>query len=71
MAAKFAQRHYETIAKIMQELRLYAEGNHATAVQTSEKMLRLLSDEFKRDSAAFKPDRFERACVPNANVRKR
>lgn len=71
MASKFQQRHYETIALILQELRLYAEGNHATAVQTADKARSLFTDAFARDSGVFKRDRFERACVPNANVRKR
>lgn len=71
MASKFQQWHYEAIALILQEVRLYAEGNHATAVQTVDHARRLFTDAFASDSGAFKRDRFERACVPNANVKKR
>lgn len=71
MAAKFSQRHYQAVATILQELRLYAEGNHATAVQTADKARDMFTSAFACDSGAFKRDLFVRACVPNANVKAR
>lgn len=70
MAAKFQQRHYEAIALILQDVQLYAEG-HREGWQVADKARRLFTDAFASDSGAFKRDRFERACVPNANVKKR
>jgi hypothetical protein len=67
---KFAKRHYEAIALAMQELGRYAD-NGATGKQVAAQAQRLLSDVFARDNGMFKRDRFERACVPGANVRVR
>ena len=67
---RFAKRHYEAIAQALQELGRYAD-NGASGKQVAIQAQRLLSDVFRQDNGAFKPDRFERACVPGANVRAR
>jgi hypothetical protein len=67
MRNKFAKRHYEAIAKAMQEARRRANGsNDPIAVVVDE-----LADVFAGDNGMFKRDRFKRACEPGANVRAR
>jgi methyl coenzyme M reductase alpha subunit len=64
---KFAKRHYEAIATAIQEARRRANGsNDPIAVVVDE-----LADIFAADNSRFGRDRFERACVPGANVRAR
>jgi hypothetical protein len=66
---KFAKRHYEAIATAIQEARrrIEHEGyNDGIAVVVDE-----LSWLFRSDNGQFKRDRFERACIPGANVRAR
>jgi hypothetical protein len=64
----FCKRHYEAIAQAMQDAQLNqpeeAKRGVARAVGT-------LADLFARDNDLFKRDRFERACMPGANVRAR
>jgi hypothetical protein len=62
--SRFAKRHYEAIATAIQEAAL-VPGNDVTSV------IRELGAMFKSDNSAFDRDRFERACVPGANVRAR
>jgi hypothetical protein len=63
----FHKRHYEAIALAMQEARRSVNGrNDPIAVVIEE-----LADVFARDNGMFKRERFERACVPGANVRAR
>jgi hypothetical protein len=67
MQSKFAKRHYEAIATAIQEARRRANGsNDPISVVVDE-----LGDVFAADNGMFKRDRFERACVPGANVRAR
>jgi hypothetical protein len=64
---KFAKRHYEAIATAIQEARRSVNGsNDPIGVVVDE-----LGDVFAADNGMFKRDRFERACVPGANVRAR
>jgi hypothetical protein len=64
----FAKRHYEAIATAMQE----AQGNISEEAKRGiDRAIDRLADLFRHDNASFKRDRFERACVPGANVRAR
>jgi hypothetical protein len=68
---KFAKRHYEAIALAMQSAKkdAYWRGDDAcTAINVA---IQCLADAFTADNGQFKRDRFERACVPGANVRAR
>ena len=66
----FTRRHYEAIAKVMQDLQpgqfdsLAFREQHARTVQELCRM-------FERDNAAFDRDCFMRACIPGANVKAR
>jgi hypothetical protein len=64
---KFAKRHYEAIALAMQEARRSVNGSNDPIAVVVEQ----LADVFARDNGMFKRERFERACVPGANVRGR
>ena len=68
---KFAKRHYEAIALAMQSAKkdAYFRGDEACiAINVA---IQCLADAFTADNGQFKRDRFERACVPGANVRAR
>jgi hypothetical protein len=65
----FSKRHYEKIAGTIQDCKrdiTDPSGAHAIDCVMFE-----LADMFARDNGQFKRDRFERACVPGANVRAR
>ena len=66
---KFAKRHYEAIAKALQDLALCADtpdkARHTTLA------INIFSELLARDNSQFQLGRFERACVPGANVRAR
>ena len=72
---KFAKRHYEAIALVIQNL-VYSDDE-----LTDEELCELqrrreciayeFADMFARDNGEFKRDRFICACVPGANVRAR
>lgn len=66
--AMFAKRHYEAIALVMQSAR--PNPDCAVAHQWEETRNGLM-DLFARDNPQFDCARFERACEPGANVRKR
>jgi hypothetical protein len=66
---KFAKRHYEAIAKIMQDLALCADTEDKKRHTTLA--INMFSEIFAEDNSAFQLGRFERACVPGANVRAR
>lgn len=70
MATMFQQRHFEAVADQLQELTRYAHDG-ATGVQVAEQAKRLFADLFARNNGMFDRGRFERACVPGANVRAR
>jgi hypothetical protein len=69
----FARRHYEAIATVLQE------ANPARFVSTDEPerrvqhaaTVRAIAAMFARDNSQFGYDRFERACIPGANVKAR
>lgn len=66
--AAFQQRHYEALAKLMQD----AKVQHDTDQQGGLDMLeRMLADLLARDNAKFDRDRFIRACQPGRNVKVR
>jgi hypothetical protein len=70
--SRFAKRHYEAIATVMQEAHPGAglSTDNRAVVQWSE-TCRDLAEMFARDNHAFAIIRFMRACVPGANVRTR
>lgn len=80
--SKFQQRHFEAIAEVMQEAgRLninFAHEAHSGRVEAEfsrgfdaavDYICSQLSNAFKRNYPNFDAGRFERACVPRANVR--
>ena len=67
---RFAKRHYESVAKAMQEAVPYAECKANAAVLGGvQTAIKELASMFAKDNGQFDRDRFERACVPGANVR--
>jgi hypothetical protein len=64
----FQARHFRELALALQELRRYADGNHATAAQTAQQAVKLIGDMAARSNNRFERDRFEAATVPGANV---
>ena len=64
----FAKRHYEAIARAMQEAQYNLSEDAKRGI---DRTIDRLADLFSRDNANFNRDRFERACVPGANVRAR
>lgn len=73
--SKFAKRHYEAIATVLQELREHADRASPTykagAIGQSINAEHLFADMFARDNSNFQYDRFIAACVPGANVKAR
>lgn len=65
----FNKRHYEAVAQAIQEA--IAVCNDSSQVHGAYRVAKELRNIFNRDNPAFKPDRFERACQPGANVRAR
>jgi predicted thioredoxin/glutaredoxin len=64
----FQQRHFEAIATMMQDLQPVDEPDAFLQwLQTRAALGRL----FMRENPRFDVGRFERACEPGANVRKR
>lgn len=64
----FQQRHYEALAKLMQD----AKVQHETDQQGGLDMLeRMLTEMLARDNAKFDSGRFIRACQPGRNVKAR
>jgi hypothetical protein len=61
----FHRRHYEAIAQAMQD------AIRCNGIKQMECVISILADLFAADNGEFKRDRFERACVPGANVRAR
>ncbi len=66
----FAKRHYEAIARALQEACPEPHWDANKRAQFDVTVSRLC-DAFKRDNAAFNRDRFIAACQPGANVRAR
>jgi hypothetical protein len=67
--SRFSKRHYEAIAEAMQEAKRYAINDDQH--KGIDRSISELADAFARDNESFDRDRFERACVPGANVRAR
>ena len=65
---KFAKRHYEAIASVMQECRMHIRCD---GIEQMECVVKYLADLFASDNGQFKRDRFMHACEPGANVRAR
>lgn len=73
MSSKFQQRHFEAIAQVMQNIapeRFDSTNDLERRVQHAA-TVRALVALFAADNPNFSADRFERACVPGANVRAR
>ena len=70
--SRFAKRHYEAVAEAMQEAAPDSGKNDYT-IKHDQWLSTVgeLADTFARDNGQFSRDRFERACVPGANVRAR
>ena len=66
---RFQKRHYEAIAKIMQDLALCADTEDKRRHTTLA--INMFSEIFAEDNSAFQLGRFERACEPGANVKAR
>lgn len=66
--ADFQQRHYEALARLMQECK--AEHN-TDQLGGLDMAIRKLTDMLARDNPRFDRGRFERACEPGRNVRAR
>lgn len=73
--SKFQQRHYEALAKVMQDAAPpahYGNGEVNTFAKAQwERTRTKLAEMFSADNARFNVERFERACVPGANVKAR
>ena len=70
----FSKRHYEAIALVLQDAAHDPIMVHETGKRTKTHLDLLVTrfvDLFARDNPQFKRDRFERACVPGANVKAR
>ena len=68
----FSQRHYQAIALAFQRAKqqgnILASGDQLSGIlRAQNEIVRLFQD----DSRKFNTNLFERACVPDANVRKR
>lgn len=68
----FQQRHFEAIARMMQDLKAEGETDFATGARlqwgaTCEAMC----DLFSQHNPNFDRERFKRACEPGANVKAR
>jgi hypothetical protein len=72
---KFAKRHYEAIATVIQNLVLSDDelsGDELCELQRRRQCIAYeFADMFSRDNGQFKRDRFMYACQPGANVRAR
>ena len=72
---KFAKRHYEAIATVIQHLTLsddeLDEHGLAEIEARRQAIAREFANLFASDNGQFKRERFVRACVPGANVRTR
>ena len=67
----FQQRHFEAIAEVLQEAYRNADCIRYTAHNAVAMVQEELAKRFARDNGRFDRGRFERACVPGANVRNR
>ena len=65
--AMFSKRHYQVLAKVIQDLTLCAnteDKKRHTILATN-----ILSEMLAKDNPLFKLGLFEQACEPGANVR--
>jgi len=72
---KFAKRHYEAIALVIQHLVLsddeHSDEELVELEARRQAIAREFADLFAGDSGQFQRERFIRACEPGANVRQR
>jgi len=72
---RFAKRHYEAIATVIQHLTLSDDEHDEQGLAEIEARRQAIAREFANlfasDNGQFKRERFVRACVPGANVRTR
>jgi hypothetical protein len=72
---RFAKRHYEAIATVIQHLTLsddeHDEQGLAEIKARRQAIAREFANLFASDNGMFKRDRFMCACEPGANVRAR
>lgn len=68
----FQQRHFEALAQMMQKLHPgYATGPYPTEKQLQwGSTVAAMSALFRASNPRFDTARFERACIPGADVRK-
>ena len=66
----FQQRHYETIARMMQGAHPGTDGSTHGIIQW-EMTRDHMTDMFRMDNSRFTPERFMAACEPGANVKLR
>ena len=66
----FAKRHYEALAEAMQDAcpEAHWDPNKRTQWEVIRNRMTAL---FRSDNNNFKPNRFEAACEPGANIRAR
>lgn len=73
--SKYAKRHYEDFARIMQEMRPHEAGpmtpQYSAQLELWLRMRNEIAAMFAGDNGLFKRERFMDACVPGANVRAR
>ena len=65
----FRKRHFAAIAEAIQEATLCCDTNEQR--RGVELLREELATLFKRSNGQFDRQRFERACIPNTNVRAR
>ena len=65
----FQKRHYEAIALAIQDITLCADTDDKKRLATL--VVNVFSEILAKDNPRFKLGRFERACVPGANVKAR
>jgi hypothetical protein len=72
---KFAKRHYEAIATVIQHLTLSDDEHDEQGLAEIEARRQAIAREFANlfasDNGQFKRERFIAACQPGANVRAR
>jgi hypothetical protein len=70
--SKFCKRHYEAIAEVLQSASpIQADNAYSIRLDQHNETVSHFANMLARDNGLFKRGRFERACVPGANVRAR
>lgn len=66
--AKFQQRHYEILARLMQDVVPEPQTKAETRAEYRERIIRRMCEVFAEDNQHFNEDRFRVACVPGNPV---